>query len=188
MLTARAAALNREVEQLTKGIDDIKVNRSSREIAVMEDPAGLTPRSGPAVTVTLTDAPIEVADDYSGNPNDLVVHQQDIQAVVNAMWRGGAEAVTVQGQRIVSTTGIKCSGNTVQLQGVPTPSRTSSRRSATRLRCWPRSTTTTTSSSTASDVRGPRDLGRLGRDPRGVRHRAGVRGAAGPRLRRAARG
>ncbi len=119
VLTARAAALNREVEQLTKGLDDRAVNRYNREIEVMQDPAGLTPRSGPAVTVTLTDSPLEVAEEYSGDPNDLVVHQQDIQAVVNAMWRGGAKAVTVQGQRLVSTTGIKCSGNTVQLQGVP---------------------------------------------------------------------
>jgi uncharacterized protein YlxW (UPF0749 family) len=41
--------------------------------------------------------------------------------VVNAMWVGGAKAVTVQGQRLVTTTGIKCEGNAVQLQGVPYP-------------------------------------------------------------------
>ena len=51
--------------------------------------------------------------------NEMVVHQQDIQAVVNAMWRAGAEAVTIQGKRIIATTGIKCSGNTVQPQGQP---------------------------------------------------------------------
>ena len=50
-----------------------------------------------------------------------MVHQQDIQAVVNALWKGGATAVTIQGQRIVSTTGIKCEGNSVELQGVPYP-------------------------------------------------------------------
>ena len=53
------------------------------------------------------------------NPNLLLVHQQDIQAVVNAMWKGGAQAITIQGQRVVSTTGIRCIGNSVQLQGVP---------------------------------------------------------------------
>ena len=47
------------------------------------------------------------------------MHQQDIQAVVNAMWRGGATAVTLQGQRVISTTGIKCEGNSVTLHGVP---------------------------------------------------------------------
>jgi uncharacterized protein YlxW (UPF0749 family) len=49
----------------------------------------------------------------------LVVHQQDIQAFFNALWAGGAEAVSLQGQRLVSTTGIKCVGNTVVLDGVP---------------------------------------------------------------------
>ena len=37
------------------------------------------------------------------------------------MWTGGAAAVTVQGQRVVTTTGIKCEGNSVQLHGVPYP-------------------------------------------------------------------
>ena len=73
------------------------------------------------MAVTLSDAPEEVINSTTRDLNLLVVHQQDIQAVVNAMWKGGASAVTVQGQRIVSTTGIKCEGNAVQLQGVPYP-------------------------------------------------------------------
>ena len=48
-----------------------------------------------------------------------MVHQQDIQAVVNAMWTAGADAMTLQGQRLMSTTGIKCVGNTVTLHGRP---------------------------------------------------------------------
>ena len=60
-------------------------------------------------------------DAATGDKNLLVVHQQDIQAVVNAMWKGGAAAVVIQGQRVVSTTGIKCEGNSVMLQGVPYP-------------------------------------------------------------------
>ena len=63
------------------------------------------------MTVVLTDAPAEIAESSQQDPNRLVVHQQDIQAVVNAMWKAGATAVTIQGQRVVSTTGIKCIGN-----------------------------------------------------------------------------
>ena len=78
------------------------------------------PVRGPGLTVTLDDAP-ERRDRLGGHatPNDLVVHQQDIQAVVNALWAGGAEAMTIQGQRVIATTGIKCVGNTVVLHGVP---------------------------------------------------------------------
>jgi uncharacterized protein YlxW (UPF0749 family) len=79
---------------------------------------GLTPVDGPAVTVTLDDAPASVAANGI-DPDLLVVHQQDIQAVVNALWSGGAEAMTIQRQRVISTTAVKCVGNTVVLHGIP---------------------------------------------------------------------
>jgi uncharacterized protein YlxW (UPF0749 family) len=120
-LQRRVADLTAEVERLTASVQDRTVSRINREIERLEDPAGMTPRSGPGVTVTLSDAPEEIINSTTQDLNLLVVHQQDIQAVVNAMWKGGASAVTVQGQRIVSTTGIKCEGNAVQLQGVPYP-------------------------------------------------------------------
>ncbi len=118
-LTDEVAGLNAEIETLTDGLGDRTVNRYQDEIDTLVDPAGLTPRTGQAVQVTLTDAPEEVLVTTDRDQNDLVVHQQDLQAVVNAMWRAGAVAVTLQGQRIISTTGIKCEGNSVTLHGVP---------------------------------------------------------------------
>ena len=80
--------------------------------------AALTAVRGPGVQVSLNDAPLDVKP--PGVAADLlVVHQQDIQAVVNALWSGGAEAMTIQGVRVTSTTGIKCVGNSVVLKGVP---------------------------------------------------------------------
>lgn len=118
-LTERVARLNTEIEELSAEIGDTSVQRAQARVEDLADPAGLTPVTGPAFEVTLDDATPEAREVYEGNPNDLVVHQQDIQAVVNAMWRAGAEAVTIQGQRIISTTGIKCEGSTVTLHGVP---------------------------------------------------------------------
>ncbi len=118
-LTAQAAALNAEVEDLSTQLGDRSVTRVQDKIATVVDPAGLTERSGSAVQVTLDDASFEVREAYEDDPNDLVVHQQDIQAVANAMWNAGAVAVTIQGQRLISTTGIKCEGNQVTLHGLP---------------------------------------------------------------------
>ena len=118
-LTAEAAALNAEVEELSTSLGDRSVGRVQDEIATVVDPAGLTEKAGPAVQVTLDDASIEAREAYQDDPNDLVVHQQDIQAVANAMWNAGAVAVTIQGQRLISTTGIKCEGNQVTLHGLP---------------------------------------------------------------------
>lgn len=124
-LRQRVFDLNGQVAALSTAMSDREVNRFQRRTERLKDPAGLEPRSGPGLTITLSDAPEEVIESAiaagDSDVNLLVVHQQDIQAVVNALWKGGAEAVTVEGQRVVTTTGIKCEGNAVQLQGVPYP-------------------------------------------------------------------
>ena len=120
-LTADVAELTDEVAGLTDKVDDGTVKRLQAEVDRLRDPAGLVEQAGPGVQITLSDAPDAIIDAASGDKNALVVHQQDIQAVVNALWKGGAEAVTIQGQRVISTTGIKCEGPTVLLQGVPYP-------------------------------------------------------------------
>lgn len=81
-------------------------------------PAGLTAVTGPALQVTLDDAPrSEVALPDGVTPDDLVVHQEDVQSVVNALWAGGAEAMQLMDQRVVSTSAVRCVGNTLVLQG-----------------------------------------------------------------------
>ena len=80
--------------------------------------AGLTEVDGPVVAVTLDDAKKGSAQLPDGvTPDDLVVHQQDVQAVVNALWRGGAEAMMIQDQRVIATSAVRCVGNTLILQG-----------------------------------------------------------------------
>jgi uncharacterized protein YlxW (UPF0749 family) len=121
-LRQRVSDLNSQIHLLSGSVDDKQVRKLRRQASQMKAPAGLMPASGAGVTVTLSDAPQGTDSDTPDtvdNPNLLLVHQQDIQAVVNAMWKGGASAVTIQGQRVVSTTGIRCIGNSVQLQGVP---------------------------------------------------------------------
>lgn len=122
-LQSRVAELNKEVANLSKRVSDREVARLQRQVDVLRGPAGFSPVEGPGLTVTLNDAPkseIKEAEEPGGiSPDELLVHQQDIQAVVNALWDGGAEAMTLQGQRVISTTGIKCVGSTVVLHGVP---------------------------------------------------------------------
>jgi uncharacterized protein YlxW (UPF0749 family) len=67
--------------------------------------------------VTLDDAPRGGTRPADAMPDDLVVHQQDVQAVVNALWAGGAEAMMLMDQRVISTSAVRCVGNTLILQG-----------------------------------------------------------------------
>ncbi|WP_059010124.1 DUF881 domain-containing protein [Streptomyces specialis] len=103
------------------GTDDPGAADERRRLAGLEQAAGLTELTGPGLTVTLTDAPPDagalVPDVPEPSPNDLVIHQQDLQAVVNALWAGGAEGVRVMDQRLISTSAVRCVGNTLILQG-----------------------------------------------------------------------
>lgn len=74
--------------------------------------------TGPGIVVSLWDAPIPVNLAASEvHPDDLVVHQQDLEAVMNALWAGGAEAMMVQDQRITATSAVRCVGNVLLLHG-----------------------------------------------------------------------
>ncbi len=84
-----------------------------------EGSAGLLGVHGEGLSVSLNDAPRrpDEALPKGATADDLVVHQQDVQAVVNAMWAGGAEAMTIMGVRVISTSAVRCVGNTLLLQG-----------------------------------------------------------------------
>ncbi len=116
-LRARVNELNQDIAELSESVADRGVRQARAKAESFRDPAGLVPRTGPGVRVTMSDAPEDVQASSDQPPNLLVVHQQDLQSVVNAMWAGGATAITIQGERVISTTGINCEGNAVLLQG-----------------------------------------------------------------------
>jgi len=95
------------------------VRAAQRRAQQLTPAAGLQAQTGPGLTVTLADAP-RAADGQlpaGAGPDDVVVHQQDVQAVVNALWAGGAEAMQLMDQRVISTSAVRCVGNTLLLQG-----------------------------------------------------------------------
>lgn len=119
-----SADLQRQVEDLRGQIDQLRSHgagqqQGSAELAArLSDAglaAGLSAMRGPGLKITLDDSRLDRAP--SGNVNDLVIHSQDVQAVVNALWEAGAEAVAINGQRLVSTSAVLCVGNTLLLNG-----------------------------------------------------------------------
>lgn len=118
-LDRQSRILQEQVEELTEQVSGTDIDAVQLALDRLSIPAGMRGLVGPGLVVTLDDAPRQQQPAPDVDPNLLIVHQQDLQAVVNALWAGGAEGLSLQGQRIVSTTGIKCVGNTVVLQGVP---------------------------------------------------------------------
>ncbi|MFJ9148671.1 DUF881 domain-containing protein [Streptomyces sp. NPDC102270] len=113
-------SLRRDVESLAER-DDGSTKAEDDKLAALEERAGTQKLKGKAVTVTLDDAPPNATAKLPGypepQPDYLVIHQQDLQAVVNALWKGGAQGIKVMDQRLISTSAVRCVGNTLILQG-----------------------------------------------------------------------
>ncbi|MHA7134478.1 DUF881 domain-containing protein [Oerskovia turbata] len=128
-LTELVQSEERRVETMTQKVVDLEGEVAGlaqelgpREVVPPEDAVntgivdGSIPVSGPGLSVTLDDAPPS-QQSRTANVDNLVVHQQDLQEVINALWAGGAEAMTLQGQRVTPTTAFRCVGNVLNLHG-----------------------------------------------------------------------
>ncbi|QAY69546.1 DUF881 domain-containing protein [Xylanimonas protaetiae] len=121
--TARVDRLTAEAEKLRTQVDELAASAPG---PAAEDPAaveregvavGTVAVGGPGLRVQLDDAPPSNISIPGVGVDDLVVHQQDIQHVINALWAGGAEAMTLQGERVIMTSAFRCSGNILTLHG-----------------------------------------------------------------------
>jgi len=112
--------LRRQVDALARqaGRRDARVKAAQENADRLAVRAGFASLTGRAVMVSLDDAPRDRRVPGDPSPDDLVVHQQDVQAVVNALWAGGATGVQIMDQRLISTSAVRCVGNTLILQGV----------------------------------------------------------------------
>ncbi|MEV0090373.1 DUF881 domain-containing protein [Streptomyces sp. NPDC050738] len=118
-LDETTAALREDVDALAQR-DDGSTKAEDAAIKALEKSAGTEKVAGQALTVTLNDAPPNAVANPGypdPQPNDLVIHQQDLQAVVNALWQGGAKGIRVMDQRLITTSAVRCVGNTLILQG-----------------------------------------------------------------------
>ncbi len=115
---ARLKQLQAEVASATDQLakSDTTIAAIDASAAPLRQPAGLVAVTGPGLTVVLDDSH-ETITDPNVDPNWLVVHQSDMQAVVNALWAGGAEAIQVMDQRLIQTSAVRCVGNTLLLNG-----------------------------------------------------------------------
>ncbi|MGC1213016.1 MAG: DUF881 domain-containing protein [Micromonospora sp.] len=117
----RAARLRAEVESQTAALADTDgpIKEQQDRAAGNRQGAGFTSLTGTGVTIELNDAPRRADQTLpkGASNDDLVVHQGDVQAVVNALWAGGAEAMSIMDVRVLSTSAVRCVGNTLLLHG-----------------------------------------------------------------------
>ncbi|MBU5422316.1 DUF881 domain-containing protein [Cellulomonas hominis] len=111
------AALRAQVDALTREQTDTVGLEWQSAGTAYDIASGRLAVTGTGITVSLDDAPVDGPRPAGTGPDDLVVHQQDLQAVINALWAGGAEAMALMDQRVISTSAFQCIGNVLSLQG-----------------------------------------------------------------------
>jgi uncharacterized protein YlxW (UPF0749 family) len=115
------ATLNTQVRKLENTLPSEKgqFRVLSDDLANSKFLAGLTGATGPGVIVTLNDSAKRFPDAPLAVTMTGIIHDTDILQVVNELRAAGAEAVTVNDQRLVATSPIRCAGPTIFVNGTP---------------------------------------------------------------------
>ncbi|MGI6643646.1 MAG: DUF881 domain-containing protein [Bacillota bacterium] len=112
-LKDEVASLRDKVAEMMAGEDQVELLREELQKARIL--AGLTEVKGPGVVLEMTDSQKPPAPGQ--DPNLLIIHDDDVAEVVNELFGAGAEAVSVNGQRLISTSEIRCAGNVIMING-----------------------------------------------------------------------
>ncbi|MCX6368516.1 MAG: DUF881 domain-containing protein [Armatimonadetes bacterium] len=129
-LRKQVAQLRAQNQKYVAGIAD-EGNRSTKAIAEelqkVNVLAGLTPVTGSGVIVTLRDSkkqttkPVGITDAaWQEATAEYLIHDANIRDVINELKNAGAEAISINEQRVVGSTAIRCVGNNVHVNAVPT--------------------------------------------------------------------
>jgi len=112
--------LKREITDLRNRIAEYEESASKtsgftdamkKELEKVRMAAGLVGGYGPGVVITLDDS--NVPKQPGEDPNLFLVHDEDLLKVINELFAAGAEAVSVNGQRIATNSEIRCVGPTI---------------------------------------------------------------------------
>jgi len=96
-----AASISKTTDLLKSELDSTKIL------------AGLVDVEGPGLIITLDDS--KAPADPNADPNTFLLHDSDILQVINELRAAGAEAISINDQRILATTEIRCAGPTVSI-------------------------------------------------------------------------
>lgn len=110
LLHKNEISLNEYKKALNNENKSVK-NLMKDELDYMKVISGNSEVIGPGILITIEDSEKELVDGQ--NPNDLIVHDIDILRLLNDLKKSGAEAISINGERVLPTSEIKCSGATI---------------------------------------------------------------------------
>lgn len=124
-------SLKKETQSLASSINESKLKLQSyeeslqsgggldknmeKELEAAKAYADYLPMEGPGIVITLNDSVAVVGEDE--NPNLYVIHDADILNIVNELRTAGAEAISINDERVTATSNIRCGGPTINIDG-----------------------------------------------------------------------
>lgn len=105
--------LQQEIEKATENNSELE--EAKNQISEGNKIIGLTEVTGSGVIITVSDSDIDP--NTVLNSSDLLVHDKDILKIVNELKNAGAEAISINNQRVILTTSIICGGNIINING-----------------------------------------------------------------------
>ncbi|MFB3881595.1 MAG: DUF881 domain-containing protein [Armatimonadota bacterium] len=130
MLTRNEAQVREqqeEIQQLRARLTEYEKEASSekgltrlmsQELHAARIALGIVEVKGPGIVLEISDSTMRVSNDQFGGQELLVVHDFDLLQVANELWCAGAEAVSLNGQRLVTGSAIACSARLIEVNGV----------------------------------------------------------------------
>nr|WP_246450790.1 DUF881 domain-containing protein [Allostreptomyces psammosilenae] len=128
--TAAADRLQEQVDTVRAEVDAARRaaldgDELQERLALPELLAGATPVTGPGLSLVLDDAEGSEAGDAGVDPRSGTfgdagrIRDRDLQRVVNGLWQAGAEAVSVNGQRLTALSAIRAAGEAILVDNTP---------------------------------------------------------------------
>lgn len=119
--------LYRELEEAENRLEVERANatQNNSDLTDLEDEIkegnkilGLSEVTGNGLIITINDNQDISLNTWLADPNLLIVHDTDLISVVNELKNAGAEAISINEQRLVTNSAIECDGNIIKVNGV----------------------------------------------------------------------
>ncbi|MBZ4654967.1 MAG: hypothetical protein JG781_2324 [Peptococcaceae bacterium] len=109
-----------QIERTRNDLNALQNQQSSRKLQELKNQldrlkvmAGLTPVVGNGIIIVIDDNKAGLKANPNDDPNKYIVHYEHILNLVSELKVGGAEAISVNGQRLITTSEIRCVGNVI---------------------------------------------------------------------------
>lgn len=111
----RLSELNTKIENIERLVSDREqsIKTLNDDLIRQKKAAGLTALKGPGIKVIINDNKDGILENPEHNPNNYIVHYESLLALVEELKRAGAEAISINSHRLITTSDIRCVGNVI---------------------------------------------------------------------------